>query len=368
MTAKLSHRREIQGLRALAVLAVITNHLFPDLLPGGFLGVDIFFLLSGYLITSQLIELSALDNTRHSLLVFYARRIRRILPSALLVIWVSVFLAYRYLGPVMGNENLRDARWSTLFFANSHFNSLKVDYFGQGTSSPLLQHYWSLAVEEQFYIVWPILLLLIVLLFRTHSKKVLLAVVSVIGITSFSSIFMIEQTLTYFATQTRIWELCLGAILAIIGTRNSPRLLQRIALAVLLLSLLLVNSSNQIPGLIILPILLATGLLLNVSDPRIKLLLSNRVMHYLGDLSFVLYLWHWPVIELHRQLSFTPLTNGDLIALFVITFALAALTHHLFENPIRFNKYLVQHPGITVVLGASALTLSVIGSYFFVKG
>ena len=162
MTAKLSHRREIQGLRALAVLAVITNHLFPDLLPGGFLGVDIFFLLSGYLITSQLMELSALDNTRHSLLVFYARRIRRILPSALLVIWVSVFLAYRYLGPVVGNENLRDARWSTLFFANSHFNSLKVDYFGQGTSSPLLQHYWSLAVEEQFYIVWPILLLLIV--------------------------------------------------------------------------------------------------------------------------------------------------------------------------------------------------------------
>ena len=368
MTAKLSHRREIQGLRALAVLAVITNHLFPDLLPGGFLGVDIFFLLSGYLITRQLMELSTIDNTKQSLLVFYARRIRRILPSALLVIWVSVFLAYRYLGPVVGNENLRDARWSTLFFANSHFNSLKVDYFGQGTSSPLLQHYWSLAVEEQFYIVWPILLLLIVQLLRTHSKKVLLAVVSVIGITSFSSIFIIEQTLTYFATQTRIWELCLGAVLAIIETRNSPRQFQRIALAVLLLSLLFINSDNQIPGFIIVPVLLATGLLLNVSDPRIKLLLSNRVMHYLGDLSFVLYLWHWPVIELHRQLSFTPLTNGDLIALFVITFALAALTHHLFENPIRFNKYLVQHPGITVVSGASALTLSVFGTYFFVKG
>jgi peptidoglycan/LPS O-acetylase OafA/YrhL len=368
MTAKLSHRREIQGLRALAVLAVITNHLYPGLLPGGFLGVDIFFLLSGYLITSQLIELSALDNTRHSLLVFYARRIRRILPSALLVIWVSVFLAYRYLGPVVGNENLRDARWSTLFFANSHFNSLKVDYFGQGTSSPLLQHYWSLAVEEQFYIVWPILLLLIVLLFSNNSKGLFLAVVSVIGITSFSSIFMIEQTLTYFATQTRIWELCLGAILAIIGTRNSARPLQRIALAVLLLSLLLINSSNQVPGFIIIPVLLATGLLLNVSDPKIQLLLNNRVMHYLGDLSFVLYLWHWPVIELHRQLSLNPLTGGDSIALFSITFVLAVLTHHLFENPIRFNNYLVQHPGITVVSGVGVLTLSVIGTYFFVKG
>jgi peptidoglycan/LPS O-acetylase OafA/YrhL len=368
MTPKLSHRREIQGLRALAVLAVITNHLFPDLLPGGFLGVDIFFLLSGYLITSQLMELSALGNTRHSLLVFYTRRIRRILPSALLVIWVSTFLAYRYLGPVVGNETLRDARWSTLFFANSHYNSLKVDYFGQGTSSPLLQHYWSLAVEEQFYLVWPILLLVIILLFRIHSRKVLAVVVSIIGVASFSSIFIIEQTLTYFATQTRIWELCLGAILAIIGTRKSSRLLQWTALAAVLLSLLLINSSNQVPGFIIIPVLLATGLLLNVSDPKIQLLLSNRVMHYLGDLSFVLYLWHWPVIEFHRQLSFTPLTTSDSIALLVITFVLAVLTHHLIENPIRFNKYLVQHPGVTVISGASTLTLSVIGTYFFVKG
>jgi peptidoglycan/LPS O-acetylase OafA/YrhL len=367
MTAKLSHRREIQGLRALAVLAVITNHLFPDLLPGGFLGVDIFFLLSGYLITSQLMELSAFNNTRHSLLVFYARRIRRILPSALLVIWVSTFLAYRYLGPVVGNENLRDARWSTLFVANSHFNSLKVDYFGQGTSSPLLQHFWSLAVEEQFYIVWPILLLVIVLLFRANSTKVLLAVVSIIGIVSFSSIFMIEKTLTYFATQTRIWELCLGAILAIIGTRKSLRLLQWTALAAVLLSLLLIDSSNQVPGFIIIPVLLATGLLLNVSDSKIQLLLNNRVMHYLGDLSFVLYLWHWPAIELHRQLSLTPLAAGDSIALFLITFVLAVLTHHLFENPIRFNKYLVQHPGVTVISGASALAVSVLGTHLFMK-
>jgi peptidoglycan/LPS O-acetylase OafA/YrhL len=368
MTAKLSHRREIQGLRALAVLAVITNHLFPKLLPGGFLGVDIFFLLSGYLITSQLMELAASNRTRHSLLVFYARRVRRILPSALLVIWVCVFLSYRYLGPVVGNENLRDARWSTLFFANSHFNSLKVDYFGQGTSSPLLQHYWSLAVEEQFYIIWPIVLLLVFLFFNTHSKKLLLTVVSAIGVASFSSIFFVEETLSYFATQTRVWELCLGALLALFGTRKSPRFLQWTAFAVISVSLVLIDSGNQIPGFVVIPILSATGLLLEVSDPKIKLLLNNRVMHYLGDLSFVLYLWHWPVIELHRQLSLTPLRAGDSIALFLITFLLAVLTHHLFENPIRFNKYLVQHPGVTVISGASALTVSVLGTYLFVKG
>jgi peptidoglycan/LPS O-acetylase OafA/YrhL len=368
MTAKLSHSREIQGLRALAVLAVITNHLFPALLPGGFIGVDIFFLLSGYLITKQLRELATSGSTATNLLLFYARRIRRILPSALLVIWVSVFLAYRYLGPVVGNETMRDARWSTLFFANSHFNSLKVDYFGQGNSSPLLQHYWSLAVEEQFYIFWPLVLFLIVSIFKNQSTKVLITAVSVIAVASFSAIFMIEKTLTYFATQTRAWELCLGALLALVRTRDTSKLLQRIALATVMSSIFLIDSKNQIPGFALVALLLAMGLLLGVSDPKVKLVLGNRLMHYLGDLSFVLYLWHWPIIELHRQLSLTPLTTSSSISLLFIIFLLAVITHHFFENPIRFNKYLVQHPGVTVISGTSALALSVVGTYLFARG
>ena len=368
MPAKLSHRREIQGLRALAVLAVITNHLFPDLLPGGFLGVDIFFLLSGYLITGQLLELSTAGNLVRNLLNFYARRIRRILPSALLVIWVTVGLAYRYLGPVIGNETLRDGRWSTLFFANSHFNSLQVDYFGTGTSSPLLQHYWSLAVEEQFYIVWPILLLLIVLLFRASSSKILLAVLSVTTVFSLISIFTIEQALTYFATQTRIWELGIGAIMALVGSKPTPKVVQWIALIILIGSLYFIDLDNQIPGFVMLPILLGTAVLLNVSDNRLKIILGNRVMHYLGDLSFVLYLWHWPIIELHRQLGNSELTTSDSLSQLVITVLMAVITHHLIENPIRFSKYLASHPGVTVVSGSAALVLSVLATYFFVKG
>ena len=368
MTAKLSHRREIQGLRALAVLAVITNHLFADLLPGGFLGVDIFFLLSGYLITGQLVELSATGNLGRNLLNFYARRFRRILPSALLVIWVTVGLSYKYLGPVIGNETLRDGRWSTLFFANSHFNSLKVDYFGTGTSSPLLQHYWSLAVEEQFYIVWPILLLLIVLLFKNGSARVLLIALGTISAISFISIFTIEPALTYFATQTRIWELGIGAIMALVGSKQASKVMQWIALIVLFGSLYLVDLDNQIPGFVILPILIATVILLNVSDNRLKIILGNRAMHYLGDLSFVLYLWHWPVIELHRQLSTSELTTNDSFSLLVITLFMAVISHHLIENPIRFSKYLASHPGVTVISGSTALIFSVLATYFFVKG
>lgn len=368
MTVKLSHRREIQGLRALAVLAVITNHLFADILPGGFLGVDIFFVLSGYLITGQLLEFSAVGHLGRNLLNFYARRIRRILPSALLVIWVSIGLAFKYLGPVIGNETLRDGRWSTLFIANSHFNSLKVDYFGQGSSSPLLQHYWSLAVEEQFYIVWPIALLLLVLLSKTHSKKILLTLLSAIALFSFSSIFIIEKTLTYFATQTRIWELSIGALIAIIGARAWPNILQWVAFIIILASLFFVGPADQVPGLKVIPALLAVVALLTVSNARLQFILSNRVMHYIGDLSFVLYLWHWPVIELHRQLAVSPLSTSDSISLLVITFLLAITTHHLFENPIRFNKYLVQHPGVTVISGNLAITLNVLASYLLVKG
>ena len=116
------------------------------------------------------------------------------------------------------------------------------------------------------------------------------------------------------------------------------------------------------------PALLAVVALLNVSNANLQFILGNRVMHYIGDLSFVLYLWHWPVIELHRQLANTPLSTGDLISLLVITFILAIITHHFFENPIRFNKYLVQHPGVTVISGTTAITLSVLASYLFVKG
>jgi len=368
MTVKLSHRREIQGLRALAVLAVITNHLFADILPGGFLGVDIFFVLSGYLITGQLLEFSAVGHLGRNLLNFYARRIRRILPSALLVIWVSIGLAFKYLGPVIGNETLRDGRWSTLFLANSHFNSLKVDYFGQGASTPLLQHYWSLAVEEQFYIIWPIGLLLLALLCKRHAQKILLTLLSVIASFSFGSIFVLEKTLTYFATQTRIWELSIGALIALIGVRAWPQFLQWVAFLIVLASLLFVGPTDQVPGPIMVPLLLAVVVLLDVTSSGLRFIFGNRLMHYIGDLSFVLYLWHWPVIELHRQLASAPLSKVDLISLLVITFILAIATHHLFENPIRFNKYLVQHPGVTVISGTAAITLSVLASYLFVKG
>ena len=368
MSTKLSHRREIQGLRALAVLSVIANHLYPAALPGGFVGVDIFFLLSGFLITQHLVELSNTLTRRSALIHFYARRIRRILPSSLLVIWVTVWLAFKYLGPVVGNESLRDGRFATLFFANSHFNQLKVNYFGEGGSAPLLQHYWSLAVEEQFYLFWPVLLLIMAAFSKKRFRKVLSISLALITVASFAASYLMEESQTYFATQTRVWELSAGALLAIC---HLPRLrvsAASIALPILLLSFLLINNLARVPGIILIPPLVATAILLQVNSRMSSAILGHWTLHYLGDISFVLYLWHWPIIELHRQLSNQTLSLESSLVLLLLTFICAVATHHLIENPLRFSKYLAGHLKTNICLGLLAISASVLATYVLMKG
>jgi peptidoglycan/LPS O-acetylase OafA/YrhL len=212
------------------------------------------------------------------------------------------------------------------------------------------------------------MILLISLISIRRSRAITISVLSLVALLSFVAAFTTEQALTYFATTTRVWELALGAIIAIWGVKKSSSILQWLAFATLIASLFLVNSDNQIPGLGLIPALLATWVLLNVSNRFLQDVLGNRVIHYIGDLSFVLYLWHWPIIELHRQLAMAPLTNSNLISLFLITFVLSIGTHHLIENPIRFNKYLVRHPGTTVLTGSGTLILSFAATYFLMKG
>lgn len=368
MSTQLPHKREIQGLRAVAVLAVILNHAFPALLPGGFIGVDIFFLISGFLITHQLLSLVKSERGLFALGIFYARRVKRILPSALLIIWVTIFLAFKYLGPVVGNETLLDGRWATIFFANSHFNSIKVDYFAQGTPAPLLQHYWSLAVEEQFYLFWPLILIVLFTLSKQSFERNLKAALLLITCASALTLLVIEPALQYFATASRIWELSIGALLATLKFSKWPRFLPWLCLVTLILSLLLIDAKNQVPGLVILPALLATALLLVNTTGLIRKLLSNPIAHYLGDISFLLYLWHWPVIELHKQLSMAPLSNQALISLILITLALSMVTHHLFENPIRYSKYLSRNFKIANLFGFATIVLSVTATQLLVKG
>lgn len=365
---ELRHRREIQGIRALAVIAVILGHSFVNQFSGGFIGVDIFFVLSGYLITLQLIALQQDFSSPRALATFYARRIKRILPSALLVIWITTFAAQRYLGPVVENELLRDGRWSALFLANWHFNDLKIDYFATGSGAPLLQHYWSLAVEEQFYIFWPLLLLLMLKIFALQKRHLITLVLVAISLTSLVTALLSEPATRYFSGTARFWELSCGAIICFLPKLKIPDFLQWIALFSLLLCIFTLSSDSVFPSLLTVPVILATVIMIMGSATSISRVLSHPITHYLGDLSFLLYLWHWPLIELQKALATQPITNFQRIYPIAGTLLLSILTHHIYENPIRNSKALTNNNTVSISLGSAAITASVLISLALTNG
>src|ERR1051325_1428873 len=212
----MSHRDDIQGLRAVAVLLVVLAHAGVPYLQGGFVGVDVFFVLSGYLITGLLLR------GRLSLADFYVRRARRILPAAVLTLVVTDLVAQHLLNFVRAREAVSDSIWAALFGANVHFAQVGSDYFSRGQPPSPFLHFWTLSVEEQFYLVWPGILVLALLLGRRH----LLAVVAVLGAASLA--WSVHDTTAspataYFSTFARAWELALGAALAIWAPRVAPR-------------------------------------------------------------------------------------------------------------------------------------------------
>ena len=221
-------RRDIQGLRAVAVLLVIGAHAGAGWLPGGFVGVDVFFVISGYLIT-QLLMREAASTGGVRIGEFYARRARRILPAATLVILATTAYAASHLSLVRVQQLRADATSSALFAANLHFARLGTDYFDQGREPSPLQHFWSLAVEEQFYLVWPLLLAVTLIIVarrggteatRTHAMTWLLALVI-----AASLVWSLVQTETspadaYYSSPARAWELAIGALVAV----QQPRL------------------------------------------------------------------------------------------------------------------------------------------------
>src|SRR6187402_3292258 len=221
-------RADVQGLRAIAVLTVIAGHAGVPFLPGGFVGVDVFFVISGFLI-SQLLFREVEKSGRLSIPGFYARRARRILPAATLVTVATVVASAIWLSAVDLLTVVKDALWAVFFAANIHFAAVGTDYFAQEEPPSPLQHYWSLAVEEQFYLVWPALLLLLVLVARRRAlpKRLVLVVLLVLTLASF--VWSVVSTSTdplaaYFSTLARAWELGLGALTALVATTVARRL------------------------------------------------------------------------------------------------------------------------------------------------
>ncbi|WP_433531742.1 acyltransferase family protein [Micromonospora sp. CA-263727] len=358
VAAGLGFRPDIQGLRAFAVVVVILEHVLRWPV-GGFVGVDVFFVISGFLITGLL--LNEHDRTgRISFADFYRRRARRILPLAMLVL-VGTYLASSLL--FLG-ERVRSTAWDTLwaglFAANWRFASVGTDYWRtDGPVSPL-RHYWSLAVEEQFYLVWPVLLVVLLGLAARRGRygnRSRWAVGSILGIIVLGSIVFAlwevghRPAVAYFSTFSRAWELGVGALLAVaapllarIPAPVRPAY-QWLGLVGLVVSVLTVTAQTPfpVPGALLPVISTALVIAGGVGGQRLMFPLTNRVVRYVGDISYSLYLWHFPLLILIGA----ALPGGGyatpMLALGA-TALLSIFSYHLVEDPIRRSSWLARRP------------------------
>ncbi|TCB90110.1 acyltransferase [Micromonospora zingiberis] len=370
-------RPDIQGLRAFAVVVVVLEHVFrwPA---GGFVGVDVFFVISGFLITGLLLDEHD-RRGRVSFVDFYRRRARRILPLAMLVL-VSTYLASSLL--FLG-ERVRstawDALWASLFAANWRFAATGTDYWQtDGPVSPL-RHYWSLSVEEQFYLVWPVLLVAVLGLAARRGRygsRSRWAVGLVLGAIVLASILFAlwevdhRPTVAYFSTFSRVWELGVGALLAVaapllarIPAAARPAY-QWLGLTGLVVSVLAITAESPfpVPGAFLAVISTALVIAGGVGGQRLMFPLTNRAVRYVGDISYSLYLWHFPLLIL---IGAALPTGGYAIAVLTLvgTALLSVLTYHLVEDPVRRSSWLERRqPGVPHRRTRAALVRRVAGS------
>ncbi|MBM9461039.1 acyltransferase [Nocardioides sp. zg-536] len=365
-------RTDVQALRAIAVTLVLVFHLWPSSITGGYVGVDVFFVISGFLITSHL--LGRRPRTGRDLADFWARRIRRLLPASLTVL-VATLAATRLLAPeTRWGATADQAQAAALYYVNWLLASSSVDYLAADDAPSAVQHFWSLSVEEQFYVGWPILVLVLGLLgtvgaLRRHSRAVLGAGLVLVALASFAwSVYYTaaDPARAYFVTTTRVWELAAGGILAfgVTGARwRAPR--AGSALAVLGLLLIVVaavryDEGTAFPGTAAaLPVLGAVLVIAGQTAPSsgVGRVLAVRPVQWLGDVSYAVYLWHWPIIVLLGEVS-GRLGVLDSIAVLASTLVLAALTKKYVEDPFRGGRWSVRLRD-TYVLGASGMAVVV---------
>jgi peptidoglycan/LPS O-acetylase OafA/YrhL len=360
VASHLSFRPDIEGLRAVAVTAVILNHLigWPS---GGFVGVDIFFVISGFLITGLLLREHDVRGAI-SIAGFYRRRIRRILPAASLVLVVTCIATFVIFAGRSRSVAI-DAIWSFFFAANWHQAMVGTDYFqADGLMSPL-QHYWSLAVEEQFYLIWPVLLILATGVTgrrwatapetgrRVLAGGLLLVVIVLVGYALWDT--SVHSSWAYFSTFSRAWELGVGALLAVVasGLMRLPGAARTAmlwaGLVAIGISLVVLDADSPVPAPgVILPVVGAAAILASgVGGPARGMgLLTNRVSGYVGRISYSLYLWHLPVIVVVGAMIL-PASPVSAVVAATLTAALAVASFHLLEDPIRRSGWLEPEPG-----------------------
>jgi peptidoglycan/LPS O-acetylase OafA/YrhL len=365
-------RPDIEGLRAVAVTAVVLSHLGLGF-PGGFVGVDVFLVISGFLITRQLAGELTREN-RISFRRFYARRARRILPAATVVIVGTTLAAWRWDSPLRVRSDATDALFSAFSGVNWRLADQGTDYF-QVTAPPSpFQHFWSLAVEEQFYVVWPALLLLVSVAFgrRYGRRKAVVWALALIMVVSLALSVMTTASSTswsYFGTQTRAWELAFGALLAVtvdVWTRMPPALASQLSwlgLGLILLTSLTYGASTSFPGVAVVLPVLGSAFVIAGGCPGWsrggEVLLRQPPMQFVGRVSYSWYLVHWPVLTILPMAAGRALTTADRWLVLVSSLAIATVMFYVVEQPIRTRRFLVVMPRYGLALGLALILASV---------
>lgn len=374
MKPHLAYRPDIDGLRAVAVMTVVLNHLSAPLMPGGYVGVDVFFVISGYLITR--IVGAEIEAGRFSFARFYARRACRIFPALFAVLAATLVAGYFVLLPSDYKSTLRSTLATLLFASNiSFWRELGDGYFAAAQSglNPLL-HTWSLAVEEQFYLLFPVALLLGFRFFRRRIPLIFF-IVAALSLVSAALLVQSRSVAVFFLPMFRAWELLAGALLAMnalpaLTSQRWREITASAGLLVIVAAAVFYDDSTIFPGLSALAPVLGAAAVIHAGSGGASTagrLLQWRPVVYIGLISYSLYLWHWPVIILTRYAAGLP--EGELYAfeLLVASLVLASLSYHLIEQPFRQHRQINARCAVPLA-AACASGLAVVSAFGVLRG
>lgn len=384
-TSPRGFRADIQALRAVAVALVVIVHLAPDALPGGFIGVDVFFVISGFLITGHLLR--EIETTgRIGVTSFWARRIRRLLPAATVVLAISLVAVILLAPRSVWQRSALEVGASALYVENWFLAATSTDYLAGDDDPTVAQHYWSLGVEEQFYVVWPLLLLLALALSRARSRRsvaITLAVVAAVSLAYSVWTTAVDPLPAYFNTGARAWEFAAGGLLALAPSALTGRRLFPawgvvaagwLGYALVLLSAVVYDADTPFPG--VAAFVPVTGALLVIASRdaggRWSAGWAGRAapVQWIGTLSYSIYLWHWPLIVLLPfVLGRQPGWKWDLLTV-VATVLLAWLTYRFVEQPVRTGAWWrprrrsfgLAAASMVLVVAAAGITWATVGA------
>ena len=377
---RLGYRSDIEGLRAVAILLVVAAHAKVSWLAGGFVGVDVFFVLSGYLITGLLLQ--EIDKTGHlRFLNFYARRLRRLLPALLLVLICTCLAAAVVLAPGQQGDLAIAAATASVWLSNLHFAFTQLDYFSPGAASNLFLHTWSLGVEEQFYLVWPALMLWALGASRgygSHTKRLKAAMLVLAGISLLACVVMTRTApqMAFYMMPLRAWQFATGALVWLYfnspdahdtgsSSQHAPSIASRcigwLGLGLIVVSALWFDANMAYPGWrSLLPTAGAAAIIaagVRGAGTGVARVLSWRPLQAIGRVSYAWYLWHWPVLLLGGAYIVTD-NPGYRAVLVALSLLLAMASYRWVESPIRHQARWIVRPGVTVLVALALMMMS----------